>query len=223
MGMSAEAMNEIFRNSVNAAQECAKKTKDEGLKGQIYATLALAMANTGVISIELSEAAEMAPKAETTREDLKPKAAAPVPAAAKKKAEPVMKAGTEDAMPDEPPAVVQQETQEAPAAEEAFGAEWTDEAIEHFAAETEFVQAHQSKLYEMYYAAAVEVGKSEEDASAIGQQQTLEFFNAEIEKATAGACHTQEDINPMNIKYIVEFLKAVERGEDPAEGAYLPY
>ena len=71
--------------------------------------------------------------------------------------------------------------------------------------------------------AAVEEGKSEEDASAIGQQQTLEFFNAEIKKATAGACHTQEDINPMNIKYIVEFLKAVERGEDPAEGAYLPY
>lgn len=224
MAMSAEAMNEIFRSSVNAAQECAKKTKDEGQKGLIYATLALAMANTGIISVELSEAAEMTPKAEATREELKPKAA--VPAAAKKftkkKVEdkaPVMKSGTEDEMPGEEPQV----EEEAPAEEEAFGAEWTDEAVEHFAAETEFVQAHQSKLYEMYYAAAIEEGQSEEDASAAGQQQTIEFFNSEIERATAGTCHSAEDINPMNIKYIVEFLKAIERGEEPKDGAYLPY
>ena len=94
MAMSAEAMNEIFRSSVNAAQECAKKTKDEGQKGIIYATLALAMANTGVVSVELSEAAEMTPKAEATREDLKPKAAKKF---TKKKVEekaPVMKSGT---------------------------------------------------------------------------------------------------------------------------------
>ena len=227
MAMSAEAMNEIFRSSVNAAQECAKKTKDEGQKGIIYATLALAMANTGVVSVELSEAAEMTPKAEATREDLKPKAAkkftkqsAPANEAPKKK-------GSEDepSPNDEPQVEDETETQQEALAEEeqAFGAEWTDEAVEHFAAETEFVQNHQAKLYEMYYAAAEEEGQSEDEASASAQQATIEYFNSEVERATAGTCHSADDINPMNIKYIVEFLKAIERGEEPAEGAYLPY
>ena len=220
MAMSAEAMNEIFRSSVNAAQECAKKTKDEGQKGIIYATLALAMANTGVVSVELSEAAEMTPKAEATREDLKPKAAKKF---TKKKVEekaPVMKSGTEDEMPGEEPQVKEETSAEE---EQVFGAEWTDEAVEHFAAETEFVQNHQAKLYEMYYAAAEEEGQSEDEASASAQQATIEYFNSEVERATAGTCHSADDINPMNIKYIVEFLKAIERGEEPAEGAYLPY
>lgn len=228
MGMSAEAMNEIFRKSVNLAQECAEKTKDEGLKGQIYATLALAMANTGVINVELSEAADLTPKAEATREDLQPKAAKKfTKKSAHKGSEDMTPSEVEAAAPAEPEAQVEEvkkpaEAPQAKSEEKTFGAEWTDAAVEYFAKETEFIQEHQGKLYEMYYAAAKEEGQSDDDADVTGQQQTIEFFNAEVEKATAGTCHTQEDINPMNIKYIVEFLKAVERGEEPEEGAYLP-
>lgn len=230
MAINAETISEIFRNSVNQAQEFAKKTKDDGQKGLIYATLALAMANTGVVNFELSEAAEAAPQPETTREDLKPKAAKKT-----KKVETAHK-GSEDVKMDEnmtpvndtePEAKTEAEVEEAQPPEKAgeavFGAEWTDEAVAHFAKEAEFIQEHQGKLYEVYYEGHKEEGMSDDDADASAQQETIEFFNSEIEKATCNACHTQEDINPMNIKFIVEFLKAVERGEDPAEGAYLPY
>lgn len=224
MGMSAEAMNEIFRNCVNDAQECAKKTKDEGQKGQIYATLALAMANMGVIQVDLSEAAELTPKAEATREGLKPKAAAPK----------TKHHGSEDKVEEETsasaPAKETKKNAETTVGqikdeqsdEKMFGAEWTDEAVEFFAKETEFIQEHRGKLYEMYYAASKEEGKSDDEAEEEALAAADEFFRSEIEKATSGACHDEEDINPRNIKYIVLFLEAVERGEDPAEGAYLP-
>lgn len=236
MAMNAEAMNEIFRNSVNQAQECAKKTKDEGQKGIIYATLALAMANTGVISVELSEAAEMTPKAEAAREDIKPKAAKksteqkdPKPASKKK--------GSEDELnpneaADESPAVVNATKSEAAkdskeakegTEEKTFGAEWTDEAVEYFAKETEFIQEHQGKLYDAFYEQRKEQDMSDDDADKQAQADTIEYFNDEIERATAHTCHTQEDINPMNIKYIICFLEAIERGEEPKEGAYLPF
>lgn len=221
MGMSAEALNEIFRNSVNQAQECAKKTKDDGQKGIIYATLALAMANTGVVQLELGEAADLTPKAETKREDLKPKAATKK---ADKKAEPKeIHHGSEDAEQ----AVTKTKAEEKPAEKteekKVFGAEWTDEAVEYFKKQTDFIQDHQGRLYELYYNSAKEEGASDKDADASAQEQTMEFFNSEIERATVGACHNAEDINPMNIDYIVSFLEAVERGEEPKEGEYLPF
>jgi len=216
MAINAETISEIFRNSVNQAQEYAKKTKDDGQKGLIYATLALAMANTGIVNFELSEAAEAASQPETTREDLKPKTAKK---AAKKEEAPAEKKET----PAEKEVKTEEKAPEAKTDENMFGADWTEEAVAHFAKETEFIQEHQGKLYEVYFEGHKEEGMSDDEADEAAQQETIEFFNSEIEKATVGACHNGEDINPMNIKFIVEFLKAVERGEDPAEGAYLPY
>ncbi len=232
MAMNTDAMNEIFRNSVNMAQECAKKTKDEGQKGLIYATLALAMASAGSVALDLSEAAKAAPEPETTREDLKPKASKKfnkkkveedAPAETEEETPVEDEAPAEDKAPAEEPEVEEETSAEEKGEEKVFGAEWTEEALEHFAKETQFVEDHQGRLYEAFKAQAIEEGKSEEEADKEAQEATISFVNDEIESASSGVCHTTDDINPMNIEYIVGYMQAIERGEDPAPQEYAPF
>ncbi len=186
--------NVIFATSVNKAMEAAKAIPDAGKRAEIYASIATAIATTGLVN---GSSAETVAHTVMGSEDVASmeRAKHEAEAAPKKKAEKVEKkeapkTDAKKALKQKPDKTVDDEVKEETP---QWTTEWTDEAMEAFAEELEILET-KMELY----------GADLDDA-------VKEFSSNKYESA--------DDLNPLNIRAFLAYLESLENSSEDEEEA----
>jgi hypothetical protein len=171
-------VNEMFASAISEARKSAEMIADHKDKAMAYAAIASALAQTGLVSIQKTDAPVDAAKEKAPAKEEKP-------ATTKKNA---------DKMKRQPQDIAPPAEEEKPKAEEKkdepkFTEEWTEQAEAHFGEELEYIT------------------KFSENWGDDGLDECIKEFSD-------GVLKTANDINPLNIVALVQYLKELEAQQE---------
>lgn len=200
--MAKKTIKDTFNMVITKAMESAEVITAPEKQAMAYAAIAQALAQTGAIQVgaeikasdEVNVPAEAPAKAAAT-ENMGSEDKARTTAARNEGKESLKRKPAKTAAPKKEEAAP---AKPAPAEEPTFTSEWTDEALDYFANEVEFVQQKNAEYTEAY------------------GEGTMEQM---VEAATEGQYKSVEDITPLNIRFIVSYIQQCEAQAEEQEAS----